>query len=294
MTPRLAADSPLARALERNRERFNSRVTTARRQGRRIDPEALLAHLADAVAPAVAAAEKADEKRVDAVAEALFDLSLDLVAKDVVGPTSRHPKVVEAWRALLPALAPRLADEPARVAGAMTNAAYNLGLEPSARADDWLRWMGELGRAARGRRAARVRAGARLALRPGALPPSALEAWRTLPDSLAAEALGLPRGAAAGRQALEPELADPWRAPGGAALPPRLKVVGTLGGFRGFGGPFLTPPRAFAFAGHVFVADAEHAWSVHADCFGQTLQRSPRPPTTSGRWGRRWSRPTAG
>ncbi|HEY3449200.1 MAG TPA: hypothetical protein VGK67_22780 [Myxococcales bacterium] len=279
MRPPLAADSPLARALERNRERFNARVTAARRQGRRIDPAALLAHLTDAVAPAVAAAEKVDEKRVDAVTEALFDLSVELVSRDIVGPSSRNPRVVEAWRTLLPALAARLADGPARVAGAMTNAAYNLGLEPSARAADWLTWMGEIGPRCPGV-AELLSCGQVLAWRSGLAHyrESALEAWKTLPDSLAREVLGLPRGSAADKEALAVELADPWHPPGSTALPPRLKVVGQVGGFRGFGGPFLTPPRAFAFEGHVFAADCEHAWSIHADCFGKTLQRSPTAP----------------
>lgn len=279
MTPLVHPDSPLARALDRNRERFNARVNTLRRQGRRIDPEALLVHLGEVVSPLVAAVEKADEKQVDLATEALFDLSIDLVAKDVVGPASRHPRVVEAWRSLLPRLAARLADEPARVAGAVTNAAYNLGLEPSARAADWLAWMGELGP-----RCAAVAdllsCGQVLAWRSGLAHyrESALAAWRTLPDALAREALGLTRGSSQPRAELEAALADPWWVPGAEVLPPRLKIVGRVGGFRGFGGPFLAPPRVFAFAGHVFAADAEHSWSVHADCFGQTLQRSLQAP----------------
>ncbi|MGC4122280.1 MAG: hypothetical protein QM765_48395 [Myxococcales bacterium] len=279
MSPPLPADSALARALERNRDRFNSRVTTLRRQGRKIDPVALLAHLADAVAPAVAAAEKVDEKRVDAVTEALFDLSVDLVGKDVVGPTSRHPYVVEAWRTLLPTLAARLADEPGRVAGAVTNAAYNLELEPSARVSEWLAAMRELGPRCPGV-AELLSCGQVLAWRCGLAHyrDSALHAWRTLPDSLAREALGLPRGSSEAKAVLESALGDPWQRPGAAVLPPRLKVVGKVGGFRGFGGPFLTPPRLFTFGRHVFAADAEHFWSIHADCFGQTLQRAVQPP----------------
>jgi hypothetical protein len=275
----LAPEAPLAAALRRGREGFNARAAAALRQGRRVDPAALLAHLAAAVAPVVAAVEKVDPARVDAVAQALFELSLDLVGRDVLGPTSRHPRAVEAWRDLFPKLAARLADDPLRVAGALTNAACNLGVEPGARAGEWLAALGEAGP-----RCAScdelLGLGQVLAWRSGMAHyrASALEVWETLPEPLAREALGLARGADLSRESLRMHLADPFRRPGSPEVPARLAVVATIGGFRGFGGPFLTPPRAFVLDGQVWAADAERAFTLHADCFGQTLQRSAHVP----------------
>lgn len=280
---RLAPDSPLAAALKRGRERFNARVAEARRQGARVDPPAFFAHLADSVAPIVAAVERAAPARVDAVAQALFDLSFDLVGRDVLGPSSRHPRAVEAWESVLPKLAARLSDDPARIAGALTNAAYNLGTEPAARAGEWLQAMAEIGpRCATARELLDL--GQVLAWRCGMAHyrASALEVWERLPLALAREALGLPRDADFSREALRAQLSDPFRAPGLPEAPPRLAVVGAVGGFCGFGGPFVTPPRVFAARGQLWAADAERCFSLHADGFGRTLQRVAHPPAEDG------------
>lgn len=275
----LAPGSPLARALQRGRDRYNARVTFARRQGRRFDPRAFAAHLADAVAPAVAAVEAAAPARTEAVAEALFDLSLDLVGREVLGPAARHPGVPAAWRELLPRLAPRLAEEPQRVAASITNAAWNLALEPGARAAEWAEGLAQL--SPRCASVDELLAGGQvLAWRAGLahLREAALATWERLPDALAGELVGLPPQDRAPRSALRALLADPWRRPGAPPAPAALKLVATVGGFRGFGGPFLTPPSAWAARGRLWVRDAERAWSVHADCFGQTLQRAADPP----------------
>jgi hypothetical protein len=275
----LAPDSPLAVALSRGRDRFNSRVAEARRQGARVDSAALAAHLSEAVAPIVAAVEKVVPARVDAVAQALFDLSIDLVGRDVLGPSTRHPRAAEAWKELFPKLAARLADDPARIAGALTNAAFNLGAEPGARAGAWLAAMAEAG--PRCATCGELLAlGQVLAWRSGMAHyrASALEVWERLPLPLAQEALGLPREAGLSREALRAQLSDPFRRPGSPPAPPKLAVVAAVGGFRGFGGPFAAPPRVFAAGGHLWAADDERTFSLHADCFGQTLQRAPHPP----------------
>lgn len=269
--------SPLARALERGRDRFNSRVTMARKQGARFDAGTLAQHLASAVAPAVEAVAALEPGRTDAVTEALFDLSLELLAKEVAGPASRHPWVGAAWRELLPRLGAQLALQPQRVAAAVTNAAWNLGQEPSARPAEWLAAVAAL--SPRCTPDLLLVCGQVLAWRAGMAHyrESALAAWEQLPDALARASLGV-EDEALGRERLRQDLADPWRAPGTEPSAPMLHVVATLGGFRGFGGPFLTPPRVFVARQRLWAADVEHTWSVHADCFGQTLQRAASPP----------------
>jgi hypothetical protein len=275
---RLDPEAPLAEALRRGRDRCNARVAMARAQGLRWDEVAFATHLVEGVAPAVAAVARVAPGRVDAVVDALLGLSLELVARDVVGPSARCPLVRDAWRHLLPMLAPRLAEEPQRVAAAVTNGVVNLVEQQGARAADWLRFMGEVG--------PRVSAveellacGQVLAWRAGMahLREAALAVWDALPEGVARETLGIPRDAVVSRERLRRDLEDPWHVPGVGIPSPALRVVGWVGGFRGFGGPFLAPPDLVVSAGLVWARDGEQAWSLHADCFGLGLQRGDSP-----------------
>jgi hypothetical protein len=52
-----------------------------------------------------------------------------------------------------------------------------------------------------------------------------------------------------------------------------------IGGFRGFGGQFVSPPELGASGGQLYAFDRDCCWSIHADCFGATLRRfGPNPP----------------
>jgi hypothetical protein len=106
---------------------------------------------------------------------------------------------------------------------------------------------------------------------------SAIAVWEKLPKSLARAALGVESGSKS-REQLRRDLDDPWHLPGAPPTEPALRVVASFGGFRGYGGPFLTPPRVFVARQQLWAADAENAWSLHADCFGLTLQRTASPP----------------
>ncbi|MFP4351152.1 MAG: hypothetical protein ACLFQY_22935, partial [Desulfococcaceae bacterium] len=71
--------------------------------------------------------------------------------------------------------------------------------------------------------------------------------------------------------------ADPWYDP--AELPDRqyktLSLMGRVGGFRGFGGEFLNPPRAATGSdGQIYLFDSDAAFVLHADRFGATLHRA--------------------
>ncbi|MGC3999533.1 MAG: hypothetical protein QM767_19660 [Anaeromyxobacter sp.] len=271
----LPPEAPLARALAAGRERFNARVTAARRGGLRLDPAALLAHLEDGVAPAVAAVAAEAPGRVQAVTEALFDLSLPLVAADLLGPAARGPLLPQAWRELLPRLARPLADAPGRVAAAVTNALLHLGDAPAARPAQWMSELGALARRCEGPEAL-LRAGQVLAWRAGLAHyrASALAVWETLPEPLARATLGLPPDAPFEREALRAGLRDPWAVPGAPAPEAAPRVVATVGGFRGLGGPFLAPPRLVAAGGSIWASDGEAVHTVHADAFGHTLVRA--------------------
>jgi hypothetical protein len=273
---RLPADAPLARCLERGRERFNTLVALARRQGLRCEPAALAAHLCGAVAPAVEAVAREAPGHEDAVTAALFELSLELLPREFVGPAERHPLVQRAWCELLPRVARHLATSPRPLAAALTNAAYHLGLTPGARGAEWLTRLGELAPSCTDV-AQLLACGQVLAWRAGLAHyrDSALDAWRCLPDALARATLA--PGTALTRAQLEHGLKEPFWHPERADRPPTLQVLGEVGGFTGLGGTFVSPPRVFVSDGCVHATDGEATFRVHADCFGQTLQRVQGP-----------------
>ena len=111
---------------------------------------------------------------------------------------------------------------------------------------------------------------------------SALEVWRGLDTELRYQSLGLadPESRPA-LEELEEAIVEPWCE---LFMPHRRRdessaVVARLGGFRGWGGPFSSPPRVGAAGDRLYAFDNDACFSIHADCFGATLQkhRSDRP-----------------
>src|SRR5687767_11754691 len=129
----------LAALLEARRSRFNAQFAEARRNRPALDPAHFSAHLTQVVGPLVELVAQQTPDKTAAVAEVLYDLSLDLVGRDLLGPTARHPAVVEGWTWLLAQLPERLAEAPRQFAGAVTNALYQLSTTPGARPQAWLR-----------------------------------------------------------------------------------------------------------------------------------------------------------
>lgn len=271
---------PLAEVLERRRERCNARFRLARRANPALDPRALAEHLVAVVDPLARAVAATAPDRAEPTALVLYDLSLELLAKDVFGPNARRPAALGVWTDVLPAVAPLLAREPARVAASLTNAALRVSGVPGARPAEWLACIRRAGPACASVDEL-LAAGLVAAWRAGLAHARerALEAIRagalSLPAALVA--LGRPDGACADLASLAESLADPWRAAGTPPVPPALACVARVGGFRGFGGPFVEPPEVFTSGGRLCVADAEGCWSLHADAFGATLLRRPRP-----------------
>ena len=290
---------PLAEALARGRDAYNARVGTARLSPA-LDGQALLATLRG-LDPVVRAAHAHDPAVVDTVVSALFDASLELVPKGVLGPGARMPELETAWRALLGASGRMLCADPRRVVAATVNALTMLAGCRGARLGDWVATM-----AALSERAADVdvwlRAGVVAAWRSGLAHArtGALDACALLPADLAAMAIGLDPATSAETMArvVTRLRGDPWAWPAHVACgeqpPLGIKLVGYLGGFRGFGaggqfnrGPgepppaqtfggvapyqFIAPPRVGLHDGVFVVTDGERSFELHADFFGATL-----------------------
>ena len=267
---------PLAEALARGRDAYNARVTAARLSVA-VDGPALLATLRG-LDPVVRAAHARDPAVVDTVVSALFDASLELVPRGVLGPGARMAELETTWRATLGASGRMLCADPRRVVAATMNALTRLAACGGTRLADWATTMGALSE-----RAADVdvwlKAGVVAAWRAGLAHAraGALDACAALPADLGAIAVGLDPGTGAETmvRVVERLRGDPWAWPphvaSGEQPPLGIKLVGYVGAFRGFGGPFIAPPRVGLRDGVFVVTDGERVFELHADFFGATL-----------------------
>src|SRR5581483_4400141 len=275
-----------ARVLEDRRERFNSLFAAERAMRPNLSGDEFAAALAALAAPVVEAVAREDSGKADAAGEAMFHLTLELLSKDLIGPRARNPVLNSALTSLLVGLSRHLLEDPAGVAAELTNALVHLAFEPNARAAEWARQMARVGSSCRDR-AGLLRAGEALAWINGLAQfrGPALQALAALPPEAAELALGLAPGTP-----VEPVIArlrsDPWFDPRRPRGENGLRVVRIIGGFRGFGGPFVTPPIVVRSSDGILVFDREECWTLHADAFGTVLARSDRPS-----W---WPPPTGG
>lgn len=262
---------PLAVALEANRARYNDLFVSTRLERRALDPEDFMSFLVEGVAPAVEAAAAFDDDAAPRVADALYPVALELVARGLAGPGARYPVIDQLFSEVLTRLGRLLIERPARLATALAHAAINLD---NLSAVDTRRWLDTLTLLAPRARdvGALLDAGKVLAWQLGAAHwrDSALATLATLPDELVRPALRLPDSDPRSRDELLAALADPWadlhspRAPG-------FEQRGWVGGFSGFGGVFSTPPNVMALGGVIYAFDSESCYAVFADAYGSAL-----------------------
>jgi hypothetical protein len=271
---------PFAQILEGNRARFNARFAEARRFQPRLDPLIFAEYLRSTVAHVVEAVHHVRPEKAAEAAEVLYDLSLDLLGQEFLGPDSRYPFIVEGWRFLLPRLSRFIAEAPREVVGSTTNALYNLSTTPGARPGEWAASLLKLEEVCPDAPTL-LKAGQVAAWRAGMAHYrlSALDLCRDLPPPAALTALGL--SPQAGHPPLDQLLAslkaNPWLRPASDIRPQTsdLQIVARVGAFRGFGGLFLAPPAVMSTAeGQFVVRDGEQAWLLTADLFGATLYRA--------------------
>jgi len=134
---------PFAQILKANRARFNAKFAEARRYRPKLSAEASGEHLRSVVAPIVEAVARENPAATAETAEMLYDLSLDLIGQELIGPPSRYPALNAGWSSVLPSLPHHLAAAPRAVVCAVTNALYNLALSPTARPNEWMQLMRE-------------------------------------------------------------------------------------------------------------------------------------------------------
>ena len=263
---------------EEKRGRMNAQFAEARLANPALDGAAVLECLETTIAPAVDAVAAVRAERADPALEALYPLALALLGQDLLGAHTRDPLIGEGWRALLPVAARQLAEAPETVAGALTNALFNLSRTPGVRGREWIANLSELApRCAE--MATLLKVGQVLAWRAGLAQyrTGALALCAQLDPTLARAALGVPAGSRLDMAAILKQLADdPWLNPAALDGRPRqvaLRIVARVGAFRGFDGPFIAPPTVSAAGEALLVTDGEGTWQLTADVFGATFHR---------------------
>ncbi len=271
----------LAEALRADRESLNRRFALRQRTGARIDETAFQEHLRTTVNEVVRGVARVQPERVHAVVNSLFDVSLDLFAAGLLGPTTKHPQVGAAWREVLPCAARLLAREPTRVAGSLSNAADHLAGHAAARPSEWIEGMRKLSPHCDSVREW-LDAGKVMAWRAGLVQyrTAALQIARMLPWKLAARCFDTPDDVTEPdwSKRLDRLEADRWFSPIAGetdAASRSLCIVRNTGGFRGFGGPCLRPPTVTANDAGLFIADGHDTWQLLADAFGAVWHRVP-------------------
>src|SRR5258708_21055919 len=104
-----SAGSVFAQILAAKRGRFNSQFAEAKTYRPTLDGEAFAGHLTRVVGPVVERVAAARPDQAEAVAEALYELSLDLVGREFLDPHSRSPALAQGWITLFNHLPRRLA-----------------------------------------------------------------------------------------------------------------------------------------------------------------------------------------
>jgi hypothetical protein len=275
----MAVSASFTRVLAAGRPQFNARVAEAKRRTPGFAAEEFAAFLQSDVDGVVAAVDAVAPARTAAVAVAAFEIGLALTAHGLAGPASRCPLVNRLWAEVFPRLAPRIAEAPAEVLGALSNAAVHLAGHAGVRSGEWLDSMAALSPNASSL-AQLLDLGKVLAWRCGAahFRAGALLAADALPTSLALAALGAT--APAGWPELRASfMADPWWSPGQDGSRHR-----ELGGFTGFGGSFAQPPELRTAAEGFWVRSGNRCSLLIADAWGAVLlpatadefQASPR------------------
>lgn len=205
----------------------------------------------------------------------LAELAEELRRKSLLGNSSRLPLMNQLWQTFLPLLIPRYpAITP--LAEALSNVLYHLCLSPSARPEEWLLRLN------RGwpdcQQPQTLLDLAEVCAWLAGLPErreQALDKLPDLPDPLLEALFESPYQASELREGL---CASAWWHPEGlnqtqASWLANRPVLHVMGGFRGWGGPFLFPPSLYLASEQIWVQSGNEVWQILADVFGWKLKR---------------------
>ena len=265
--------------LRENRDKLNTKFAYARHTYPKLDGDVLLAHMQMMIAPIIDTVSRISLQRVEPVLLTLYDLSLELLGKGMIGTETRYPAMVKGWNRIFTQSANLLVQEPLLFAGSVLNALYNLSISQGTRPNYWIDEMLRIGAECNDVQTY-LEVGKIVAWRSGMAHyrDGALDACLQLDPKLSRLSLSIKDDANTPTNVIIDRLRhDPWLAPWAANLGPkserRLKIASVVGGFRGFGGVFVSPPEVVLSNGDFFVFDNESCWLMTADLFGATLHK---------------------
>lgn len=265
--------SAMSRELAANREVFNAMFKARKGLNRSLQADDFYEVLSDVVAPVV---EAVDGQNLDVTStvRALFSVALTLTQRSLLGPKSRHEFVARVWQDLLTQIPELVAAHTQDIAIALSNAAYHLGLRTEDIQERWLQTMLEVAQK-KPDLASFLDAGIVAAWSAGMAHwrKPALEAWGRLDSTLARTTLLLDVDDSTPVEILRQHLVHVFQRPAGTE-DPSLQIVFCTGGFRGFAGPFLAPPKVYASGDRLFALDSTGHHAIFADTFGALLERT--------------------
>jgi hypothetical protein len=272
-------DGAFAQALKNNRDKLNTKFAYARHTHPNLDGEAFKEHLTLTVAPIIEAVYAVAPQRIDDAMVALYDFSLELMGKAMLGTHTRYPAMLRGWSQIFVQFPHLLAQDPQAFAGSVSNALYNLSVNQNTRPDFWINEMLSLGSNCPDIQAF-FEVGKIVAWRSGMAHyrEGAMDACSNIDGSLARAALCIRDHSDTPLEMIVEKLKkDPWLAPWIAAQQgqrnKRLKIASVVGAFRGYGGLFVSPPEVFLSDDDIYIFDNEYCWLMTADLFGATLHR---------------------
>lgn len=257
--------------LAARRHDYNAQFLAARRAAPELTDEAFKHFLETSLDPLIGAVAAVDATAVLEVADTGYAVGLELLSQRLAGPRAHHGALDHAFQQLLPALARFVAAAPDAVIPRLCNAIHQLASVPGTRVADWSTVMAQLGPSTRSVTEL-LELGQVTAWLCGLAHyrAPALQLCRRLPEPLLSALLRVaPESLPAVLGRLD---VDPWFLPSAPDL--GLRLAGTFGGFRGFGGQFLAPPRVVRVGQGLFVCSGDDAWLVTLDAFGCTLHRA--------------------
>lgn len=258
---------PLAGVLAGQRDNLNNRIAVLRRGRPRLTDEVLHSHFHLFLSPLAEALADAGPS-FDKILVPLITLSLELLAQGVLDG-SGESVLARAWQKALP-LAACLRANPRQTAAVLTNGIYSLSRIVGSRMDPWIDRMGRAGPHCLSLELFRS-AGLAAAWRSGVA--SAREAAVKVLGEFSDELRAAIMGDFGGPVDWAKFARDPWAELPGE--PRRLRLVGSVGGFLGLEGPFLSPPEAGRDDHGLLLQEKDRAWRVDADLFGLTLRSLP-------------------
>jgi hypothetical protein len=253
---------------------MNRLFAEAKRALPQLDTDVFSAHLRSTIAPAVDAVADVAPDRIGEVAEVLFELSLELVGKDLL---NKYPILTEGLQSLLRGLPNQVAEDPRGLMSSITNALCYFSQIPCAQPHEWIDAMLRIGRDGP-KASVLLEAGQIAAWRTGMahFRRGALALAMRVEPRFVQQALQIPANVDnTSLETLVNQLShDPWQDPERPTGKKRLQIVGRAGGFRGFGGPFVGPPLVALVDGQFVAGDGDCCWLLTADRFGATFHRT--------------------